>query len=203
VLSAGEQAASVTFNDSYTLGSPSGGLTLFGSGVFSVASGKTVSMTPFLTGTVGLNKSGAGTLNLTGVNNNTFTGGVQIAGTLGISEDAKLGNAANTVLLTPGVTVGTLHIMSASFSTSRVISVGGFGGVISVDATRTYTVNAGLAGSGPLTVDGAGTLSLNAVSSRSNNTTIRNGTVHLGNAAGLGTAGRSFRTTACWRSARR
>ena len=183
----GEQAQSITFNDNYTMGA--GFVTLFGAGgPIGVASGKTVSISSVINGT-GLNKTGAGTLNLTASGNNGYSGQVQISGVLSVTKDTHLGNASNAVLITPSITGGTLQIKN-TFSTARVISVGAFGGTISVDSARTYTVNAGLgAGSNSLTVNGLGTLWLNNASTRSGNTTIQNGTVHLGNGTGLGTGG--------------
>ena len=186
----GEQAASITLNDNYSLAG--GSVTLFGpDGLISVASGKTATITSGVNGSNGLLKGGTGTLILNPAISNVFTGDVEIIGTLSVSKDSALGNAANVVVIGPGVNTGTLKITN-SFSTSRAISPGIFGGTIAVDAARTLTMNGVLGGvSNPLTVSGAGTLALNAASTRNGSTTIQNGTVRLGNGAGLGTGGRT------------
>ncbi|HRX86596.1 MAG TPA: autotransporter-associated beta strand repeat-containing protein, partial [Phycisphaerae bacterium] len=75
----------------------------------------------------------------------------------------------------------------SSFSTARTITPAFTGGTISVDGTRTLTVNGALgAGGSTLGVNGAGTLVLNAASARSGPTTITNGTVRLNHGGALG-----------------
>src|SRR5262245_7627321 len=96
-LSATEHAASLTFNDSYTLGA---NFLQLETGSITVASGKTATISSVLTGTAGISKSGAGTLSLTGAN--AFSGTVSIntsAGPLVIRNSGNLGNAANTISL--------------------------------------------------------------------------------------------------------
>jgi autotransporter-associated beta strand protein len=73
----------------------------------SVASGKIVTIASAINGSVGLTKGGTGTLILNPAAANGFTGAVQITGTLSINKDWALGNAANTVLLSPGASIGT------------------------------------------------------------------------------------------------
>jgi autotransporter-associated beta strand protein len=188
-LSSGEQAQSITFNDNYLLSS--GNVQLFGvDGLISVASGRTATINSSIIGSNGLLKSGSGTLVLSPTGNNTFTGGVDIIGTLSITKDTSLGNAANAVVIGPGITSGAVLQTTLSMTTSRTISPGIFGGTIRANSGTQFTINGALGGlSNPLTIDGAGTVVLGNNSTRSGSTTIQNGTVRLNQAAGLGTGG--------------
>src|SRR4029079_5843927 len=149
--SSGEQAKSITFNDNYSLGGNN--LQLFGAGGdITVASGKSASISSSIIGSVGLTKAGSGTLTLSPTFSNTFTGDVAITGTLSITKDTSLGNAANTVLLGPGATTGTLQT-NLSLTTSRSISPGIFGGTVSANSGTTLTINGAIGGSSnPLTL---------------------------------------------------
>jgi len=113
--------------DGYTVaGNAANPLTLSssaGGNAISVAnSGDTATISAVIAGTTGLQKNGAGKLTLTGAN--TFTGDVTISsGTLAISSDANLGNAANGVVLNTGTlsaptgaTLGSTRTLSGSGS---------------------------------------------------------------------------------------
>lgn len=154
-----------------------------------MASGKSATITSSVNGIFGLTKSGTGTLTLSPTTSNGFTGDVAISGTLAINKDTSLGNAANNVLIGPGITTGTLQT-TLSLTTSRSISPGIFGGTISAGSGTTLTINGALGGSSnPLTVSGQGLVILNTASTRSGSTTIQNGTVRLNIGTGLGTGG--------------
>ena len=84
-----------------------------------------------LSGAGGLTLNGAGTLVLVGTN--MFTGGATVtAGTLSVSADNNLGNAANAVALNGGALQST-----ATFSSARGVNVLG-GQVSSARARRRY-----------------------------------------------------------------
>ena len=103
-----------------------------------------------LTGTAQLVKTDAGTLILAGAN--SYTGGTAIeGGTLAISADANLGDAAGGIDLNGG----TLRTM-ADFASGRSLTLVGDGTVMTDDATS-FTLDGALSGSGSLTKAGGGT----------------------------------------------
>lgn len=122
-------------------------------------------------GTANLTKAGSGRLVLTGAN--TFTGNITVTGgTLAITSNAALGNAANTVTLN-GATVATAsssNILPASlaiagtFSSARTINLSGVYNTIEVSLGNTFTPTAvfgiGNAASSTLVKTGEGTLVL-------------------------------------------
>ena len=135
--------------------------------------GITATIAAQLTGNTQLVKTDLGTLVLTGTN--TYTGGTAInGGTLQVSADANLGDAAGALAFNGG----TLHT-TASFATSRGVDVLGQG-TISTDTATTLTLNGVLTGAGALTKTGAGTLALTANSSGFTGTTaIGGGTLNV------------------------
>ena len=181
-LSATEQAASLTFNDNYSLGANFLQLNAAG-GPITVASGKTATISSNLTGTVGITKNGSGTLNLLATLNG-FTGTTTIAGgTLSFNTNNDFGQAANTISLNSGTLKNNVSV-----TTTRTIDIGIFSPTI--DQTNQWTQNGAFgASSNPINITGSGILALNAASTRTGSTTIQNGTVRLTNGAALGTGG--------------
>ncbi|GGK08788.1 autotransporter-associated beta strand repeat-containing protein [Pseudomonas matsuisoli] len=150
-------------------GSADGGAT-----VFNVTSGATASVAVGIAGAGGLNKTGAGTLVLSG--NNDYTGGTTVGGgTLQVSADNGLGES------TQGVTLngGTLAIAGADYSTtSRSLTLGALGGALSIQAAEnTFVYDNAITGSGPLTKLGAGTLALTGANAYTGGTLIGQGTL--------------------------
>ncbi len=132
-----------------------------------------------ITGSGGIDKTDVGTLVLNG--NNSYRGGTTVSGgVLQVSGDQNLG-AADTGITLNG---GTFRY-GAAFDTARAWTVGDNGGTIDTNGNDVSLLSA-VSGSGGLTKAGDGTLTLTKDSSYSGLTTIRNGTLQLGNGGGAG-----------------
>jgi fibronectin-binding autotransporter adhesin len=174
-------------------GGPAGGNANLGSGG-SLTFGDSTS--PVFAGTI----LGAGTLTMNGAGietlsgTNTFTGAVNInAGELSVASDLSLGNSSNGINLDFGGALQT----TASFSTSRTITLGGDGnsGVVDVSgAGNVLTLNGQVTGpSGALTKIGAGTLVLaNSNNSYQNGTVISYGTLAISSSGDIGSGPITF-----------
>lgn len=130
----------------------------------------------------GLNKTGLGTLVLTGAN--TYDQTRLSAGTLSVSSDANLG-AASGGLDFQG---GTLRVTGTAFqSTARTITLGAAGGGLDIaDAGNTFTVAQSLSGNGGLAKLGAGTLALTGANTYLGTTTVAGGKLQVGDGATAG-----------------
>ncbi|MGH7383332.1 MAG: beta strand repeat-containing protein, partial [Candidatus Methylomirabilales bacterium] len=164
----------------------SGG-TLTSSTTFDMQSG---SVSAILGGAVGLNKTTAGTVTLSGAN--TYTGVTTInGGTLSISADANLGTA-------PGApTAGQLAFEGGTLETSatftlnanRGTALNAGGGTIQTDPTTTLTYNGVMAGAAgnAFTKTGTGTLVLGGTNTYAGVTTVSAGILNVQNNTALGT----------------
>ncbi|MGE4324279.1 MAG: autotransporter outer membrane beta-barrel domain-containing protein, partial [Sphingobium sp.] len=113
----------------------------------------TATINAALTGATQLVKTDAGTLKLGGIN--SYTGGTAInGGTIAVSADANLGDAAGGI----SVDGGTLKT-TASFTSNRDFTLAGDGTILTGQDT-TFTLGGILSGPGILTKDGAGTLAV-------------------------------------------
>ncbi len=116
--------------------------------------GQTYTISSVIGGSGSLNKTGTGTLVLSGAN--TFNGGANInAGTLSISSDSNLGGNAGK----PTINAGTLEVTN-SFATNRQFTIGSATSTFQVDSGVFFTLSANISGSGSLNKTGAGTLIL-------------------------------------------
>jgi autotransporter-associated beta strand protein len=150
-----------------------------------------------ITGAGSLRKEGSGTLTLTGAN--SFTGSTSITGgKVSVSSDANLGIAPEMATANQlGLNGGTLSVSSGfTLNSNREISVGpasGTGsGTIEVASSQTLTYGGIIAnngnGTGGLTKDSAGKLTLTGTSTYTGATLVSAGTM-LVNGALSGTSG--------------
>lgn len=122
-----------------------------------------------IAGSGGLVKYDSGTLILSG--SNSYTGGTAInGGTLSVSSDVNLGNAAGGLALDGGTIQNT-----AAFQTGRTITLGAGGGTFQTNDD--LAVSGPISGTGSLTKTGNATLTLTGANSYTGNTLVESGTL--------------------------
>ena len=148
-------------------------IALTADGIIDVNTGTTFTESGVISGGFDLTKTNAGTLILSGTN--TYSGGTTTItdGTLSISADANLGDAANTITLNGG----TLNT-SATFSSARNITLSA-DGTIDVNTGTTFTESGVISGGFDLTKTNAGTLILSGTNIYTGATAISAGTLAL------------------------
>ncbi|KFC74993.1 putative Outer membrane autotransporter barrel domain protein [Bosea sp. LC85] len=145
-----------------------------------VLDGETATIAATITGTAGLEKTGDGTLILSG--SNSFSGGTIISGgTLQIAADGHLGAASGGLTLDNGALRTTADMVSARTVTLRET------GAIETAAGTTLTLTDTLSGAGGLIKWGDGTLALTGANGWSGGTLITAGTIRAGSAGALPT----------------
>ncbi|WP_337244103.1 autotransporter-associated beta strand repeat-containing protein [Luteimonas sp. gir] len=135
--------------------------------------GYTATIDAVLQGDVGVVKTDAGTLVLSGAN--TYTGGTTVTGgAVAISNDGNLGAS------TSGLTLdgGTLRAL-ADLDSDRAIAAQAGGATIDMQS-HAVTLGGAIDGAGALTKAGTGTLTLTADNGYTGGTTISAGTLRLG-----------------------
>jgi fibronectin-binding autotransporter adhesin len=197
----GASSGGITFSGASTLqvtGSftTARAVTLNANGTVEVTAGQTFTMGGAITGTGGLIKTGSGTLTLTGTN--FYTGGTEISqGTVSISSDANLGNAATAITLSnstivSGAGTGADAVLrtTASFSSNRNVAFSNGGGRIETATGTTLTLSGSITtgGSASFIKQGAGTLVLTGDSSAGYNgrTWVNEGTLRIEGGGKLG-----------------
>ena len=161
--------------DPIALQGPAGQSTIRVGDGTSAGGGMTAVITSVLTGASQLIKDDLGTLVLSG--NNLYTGGTDVhAGTLRISSDANLGNAASGIAMTGGMLATT-----ASFDTNRTVTMTQ-DGQFNVASGTTLGLLGAVSGNADLVKLGAGTLQLGSAANAYRNTVVQAGTL-IGNAA--------------------
>ncbi|MCS3604148.1 fibronectin-binding autotransporter adhesin [Buttiauxella sp. BIGb0471] len=142
----------------------------------------TATINSVIDGEGGINKADLGTLILGG--NNQYQGGTQVSGgVLQVSADNNLGAAGTGI----GLSGGTLRY-GAAFDTARVVTLSNGGGAVDTNGNSVSLLSA-VTGSGTLTKLGDGKLTLTQDSTFDGQTTIRNGTLQLGNGGTGGSVG--------------
>jgi fibronectin-binding autotransporter adhesin len=148
-----------------------------------------------------ITKAGSGTLTLSGAN--TFTGALTIqSGTLSIatinnaSSNGVLGNSATAVTLGGSGTTGTLQYTGSAASSTKTFTMatGGTGVFDVTNSGTTLTLSGVIGGSGNLTKDGPGTLTLSGVNTFSGVLTVETGNLSIAtinNASANGVLGNS------------
>ena len=129
----------------------------------------------------GFQKLGSNTWTLTGATT-ALTPWQILSGTLSVSSDASLGDAAGLLTLDGGTLRST-----ADITASRVVVLGAAnGGTLKTDAGTTYTANGVMSGIGRLTKTGEGTATFTAYNTYTGDTVITAGTLELGNGGTTG-----------------
>ena len=128
----------------------------------------------------GFQKLGSNTWTLTG-NTTALTPWQIFSGTLAISSDANLGDAAGLLTLNGGTLRSTADII-----TNRAMVLNQ-GGTLETDTGTKYTSNGVMSGPGKLTKAGEGTAIFTADNTYTGGTTISAGTLQLGNGGLTGT----------------
>ncbi|MFP2513353.1 autotransporter-associated beta strand repeat-containing protein [Buttiauxella agrestis] len=142
----------------------------------------TATINSVIDGEGGINKADLGTLILGG--NNQYQGGTQVSGgVLQVSADNNLGAAGTGI----GLSGGTLRY-GAAFDTAREVTLSNGGGAVDTNGNSVSLLSA-VTGSGTLTKQGDGKLTLTQDSTFDGQTTIRNGTLQLGNGGTGGSVG--------------
>ncbi|RDJ25531.1 hypothetical protein DWE98_12510 [Bosea caraganae] len=162
-------------SDGYALSGGSLSFGVAGGGTVNTSAGVTTTIASSLVDGTGssLTKVGAGTLVLTGTNG--YTGGTTIAGgTLSVSADANLGDAAGALTFTGGTLATT-----ASFGMVRSVRLTGAGGVDVATGTQ-LQLGGPVSGAGSVAKLGAGTLVLSGASSYTGATSVQAGTLRAG-----------------------
>src|SRR6266446_3466762 len=148
-----------------------------------------------------ITEAGSGTLTLSGTN--TFTGALTIqSGTLSIatinnvSSNGVLGNSATAVTLGGSGTTGTLQYTGSTASSTKTFTMatGGTGVFDVTNSGTTLTLSGVIGGSGNLTKDGPGTLTLSGTNTFSGVLTVESGNLSIAtinNASANGVLGNS------------
>jgi autotransporter-associated beta strand protein/T5SS/PEP-CTERM-associated repeat protein len=139
--------------------------------------GGTATISGALSGAGGLNKTGAGTLTLSGTS--TYAGGTTVsAGTLSAGADGAL--AANTAYT---VNAGTLDLNGHDLTVSSLAGAGGAvtlgAATLTVDQAGNTDYAGGITGTGGLTKQGVGALTLSGTSSYTGETAVNGGALDV------------------------
>jgi fibronectin-binding autotransporter adhesin len=147
-----------------------------------VGAGLNLQISGAVSGSGGVNKAGAGILDLTG--NNSFSGNVNVvAGILGFANSSSLGSGTLTL------SGGALRYDTGNTAdiSSKVITFGINGATIDTNGNSLTLVNPiGNAGSGSFTKSGAGVLTLGAANTYTGQTFVTGGSLRISANANLG-----------------
>ena len=187
---------SLSADQSFETTTASASLALFGtlnlnSHLLTFKGSGNMDQTALISGTGGITKSGAGSLSLANLNDNTYTGQTTVdGGVLFIIFESDLGaNPAspNTGQLT--LDGGTLQfgLTETIDDSNRGITLGASGGTFNVNDTKTLTVTKVIMGAGNLSKTGLGTMKLSTVANTfTGKTTVSAGTLMIDSEDRLG-----------------
>ncbi len=162
----------------------SGALTPTGVAPIIVDSGLTATISAPIVGAGGLQKTGLGTLVLTGTD--TYAGGTDLnAGALGVGNSAALG--AGGLSMAAGT---TLQAVANNLVLDNTIALTG-ADTIDVQANA-LTLSGAISGAGSLAKIGSGELTLTAANTYAGGTDLNAGVLGVGNSAALGAGGLSM-----------
>ncbi|MBI5724788.1 MAG: autotransporter-associated beta strand repeat-containing protein [Planctomycetes bacterium] len=175
-----------------TLGGP---ITMTGATTYGGTGNLTLS--GVISGAFPVTKTGAGILTL-GNAGNTFTGNILInQGTVAVSTDTRLGNAANDVIFGASG-AGTLQTTAnMTLGAGRVLDFSGGAGNLSVNTGTTLTLGTAgqLTGGNALSLAGPGTVRLSVANNAySGAVNVNAGTLRMDNANSLGSASKGLIT---------
>ncbi len=174
-----------------------GNLSLSSGGTLDVTTGTSTFTT--VVGNTLLTKTGAGTLAFTGTNSGTFNYAIN-QGTLSVSGDAQLGNAANDLTFASGTTFQTTG--ATTMGSGRDITLSS--GTVSFDIGAATSITGVISGTGAITKIGTGALTLSGTNTFSGSPiTVNAGTFSVNSDAALGNTandltfatGTTFQTT--------
>ncbi len=188
-------AAALTLNTNQTIGSlsgggASGGNVDLGANTLTVGDASDTTFAGVLSGTGSLVKQGSGSLTLSGTN--TYTGSTHVnAGTVTLDGGAAIADTGEIVLAD---TVGATLTLSANETIGSLSGGGGSGGNVNLGAntltvgdSNDTTYSGVVSGTGSLTKQGTGQLTLQAANTYSGATTVNGGTLGIGHNGALGT----------------
>jgi len=179
-------AAGATLNQngfSETIGSLAGaGDVTLGAGTLTTGGNNdTTEFTGIISGNGGLVKEGTGVFTLSGIN--TYLGGTTInGGTVSISDNLNLGNAAGPLTFGGGTLLTTADVTSG-----RAVTLNAAGGTIDTGMFDS-TFSGIFFGPGALTKEGTGTLTLTGVNTYAGGTNINDGILSVSHDNNMGAA---------------
>nr|WP_051917470.1 autotransporter-associated beta strand repeat-containing protein [Brucella anthropi] len=151
-----------------------------GGGTVQTVMGKSNAFAGAIDGSGPLTKSGDGTLTLSGTN--TYSGGTFInGGVVSVGADSNLGASSGTLSFDGG----TLHL-TGSFNNSRAVTLGAGGGTIQTSLLHSNEFSGTIGGTGKLTKNGAGTLTLAGDNSYTGGTVVNAGVLSVSADKNLG-----------------
>ncbi|WP_181418438.1 autotransporter outer membrane beta-barrel domain-containing protein [Phyllobacterium leguminum] len=181
------EGGAILLGDGGASGSIMGDVALFNGATFGFNRSDTaLQFTGLISGDGKVAQMGSGETTLTNMNNSYTDGTFFDAGKLSVSSDGNLGAASGAL----DFNGGTLKVTGATYTgTNRAINWGAQGGGFEIaEAANTFKVTKDIAGGGPLSLTGPGTLVLTGANSYAG-TTINSGTLQIGDGGSTGTLG--------------
>ena len=159
---------------------------------FTISPGTTQTVSTSIGASNTVTVTGGGTLALTNASN-AYKGGTFVldGSTVEVSTDTDLGNAnVSAVTLGDATKPGTLELTNTvAVGSVRAITLAPGGGIISAFGTSLWTFGGVVSGTGPLTIDGTGSVALTGTNTYSSGVSVIGGaTLHVNADTNLGAA---------------